>query len=734
MSERGKISEAHRRRRAVVYVRQSTLAQVERNTESAARQYALRERAIELGWPAESVAVVDEDMGRSGATSEGRLGFSELVAEVGLGHVGLILALETSRLARSSADWHRLLDLCALTGTLIADVDGVYSPGAFNDRLLLGLKGTMSEAELHLIRARLDGGLRNKAQRGELRLALPVGLDRDDEDRIVLCRDEQVRHAIERGFVLWRRLGSARQVVLELVGEGQLLPRRTVGQRRIRWARASYGAVHDFLTNPTYAGAFVFGRKRREKYLQDGQVRHRDVEVPLEQWSVCLPDHHPGYVSWPEYLQTRERLRSNVRPRGQGGGAAREGHALLQGLIRCGRCGRRMQVAYAGKGGVVRRYACVRGQHHHATGQACQSLGGGRLDQAVAAAFLEAVTPAGVAATALAVGQLNDEHQARVAGQRLAVERAEFEVERARRQFDACEPEHRLVARTLEAGFEQALQAAERERGKLAALAQARPAPLTDTERAALSRLARDLPRVWNAPTTTARDRKELLRCLVSDVIVTIIDGADRERRAEVEIRWEGGARTELSIRLDHRGPDASRLGDDTVELLRRLARRHTDAQIAALLSRHGHTTGTGLPWTASRVQTARQRAGIPAASRQHDRDDFVTIDQAAQQLDVSAWTIRRWLRDGLLDGEQVTAGAAWSIRLTDDIRARFVGDVPPDYLPLKDAARVLGCARQTVLHKVQRGELDAIHVTQGQRKGLRIKVPAPALDLLHNQ
>jgi DNA invertase Pin-like site-specific DNA recombinase len=267
MSERAKISEAHRRRRAVVYVRQSTLGQVERNTESAARQYALRERALELGWPAAAIAVVDDDQGRSGSSADGRLGFKELVAEVGLGQVGIVLALEVSRLARSSADWHQLLDLCALTATLIADSDGVYSPADFNDRLLLGLKGTMSEAELHLIRARLDGGLRNKAERGELRLALPVGLDRDEDGRVVLCPDEQVRHAIERAFQLWRRLGSARQVVLELVSEGQLLPRRTVGQRRIRWARASYGAVHDLLTNPAYAGAFVFGRTRQQKSL-----------------------------------------------------------------------------------------------------------------------------------------------------------------------------------------------------------------------------------------------------------------------------------------------------------------------------------------------------------------------------------------------------------------------------------------------------------------------------------
>src|SRR5512135_2337458 len=283
MSDLGKITEVHRRRRAVVYVRQSTAAQLERNHESRARQYALRQRAIELGWPTQSVSVVDEDLGRSGASSDGRLGFRELVAEVGLGHVGLILALETSRLARCSADWHRLLDLCALTGTLIADGDGVYSPADFNDRLLLGLKGTMSEAELHFIRARLVGGLRNKAARGELRLPLPVGLDRDDDDRVVLCPDEQVRHAIERVFGLWGALGSARQVALELIAEGQQLPRRRIGQRRIRWARASYGAVHDILTNPAYAGAFVFGRQRRIKRLDEhGQVRVSRVDVPLE--------------------------------------------------------------------------------------------------------------------------------------------------------------------------------------------------------------------------------------------------------------------------------------------------------------------------------------------------------------------------------------------------------------------------------------------------------------------
>jgi len=441
MSELEKITDVHRRRRAVVYVRQSSVGQVERNRESAARQYALRERAIDLGWSPGSVAVVDEDTGRSGATSDGRLGFKELVAEVGLGHVGLILALETSRLARCSADWHRLLDLCALTGTLIADSDGVYSPADFNDRLLLGLKGTMSEAELHFIRARLVGGLWNKAKRGELRLPLPVGLDRDEDGEIVLCPDEQVRHAIDRVFRMWGALGSARQVALELIAEGQLLPRRTIGQRRIRWARASYGAVHDFLTNPAYAGAFVFGRQRTEKRLDEhGQVRERRVTVPIEEWSVCLPEHHPGYVSWDQYLSTRARLKANVRPRGEGGGAAREGTCLLQGLVRCGRCGRKMQVAYSGSDGKIGRYACVRGRVMHATAKACQSIGGRRLDQAVAAAFLDAVAPAGIAATAAAIGEIEQQHQARMTGQHLALERAQQDAGRAQRRFARASP------------------------------------------------------------------------------------------------------------------------------------------------------------------------------------------------------------------------------------------------------------------------------------------------------
>jgi len=720
MSE-GKITELHRRRRAVVYVRQSTMTQVERNHESRARQYALRDRAIGLGWPSGAVSVVDEDLGRSGASTDGRVGFKDLVAEVGLGQVGLILALETSRLARSSADWHQLLDLCALTGTLIADQDGIYSPGDFNDRLLLGLKGTMSEAELHLIRARLDGGLRNKAKRGELEQNLPVGLDRGEDSLITLSADEQVRHVIGRVFELWRRLGSARQVVAALREERQPLPRRPTGQRRVSWAPATYRAVHGFLTNPAYAGAFVFGRTVQRKQLDEhGQVRRRSVSLPVEEWSVCLPEHHPGYVTWDEYLATRERLRNNVRPRGQGGGAAREGVALLQGILRCGRCGRRMQIAYSGNDGRVPRYACVRAHHLHGAEHACQSLGGTRLEKAVAAAFLEAITPAGVRACTEAVGELEQQHQQRLHGQRLAVERAEFETGRAQRQFDGCEPEHRLVARTLEARLEAALVEQERERRKLAELEARHPEPLTPAERQALARLARDLPRLWAAETTTPRDRKELLRTLIDEVIVTV---EPAPRRAAVQIIWEGGARTELTVPLVKRGTERNRTNEDTVELVRKLAVHTGDQQIAAILNKQGRRTGTGLPFNQPRVASVRVKHGIPAAPPPDPDSGLFTVDQAATELGVTATTIYRWLRIGMLPGEQTTPHAPWRIRLTPEVRARFVPDVPDGYLPLDDAAKRLGCARQTVLHKVQRGELHAVQVVSGRRKGLRINV-----------
>ena len=336
-----KLRPTHLGRDAYVYVRQSTLTQVRDHTESLERQYELADRAMTLGWAPRQVVIVDEDLGRSGAESSAREGFQHLVADVGLGKVGIIFGIEVSRLARNNADWYQLLDLCALTDTLIADGDGLYDPGDFNDRLVLGLKGTMSEAELHLIRHRLTAGLRHKAAKGELRQGLPVGFVHDDLDAIVMDPSEAVRSAIAAVFSLFDELGSARQVMLSMRGDNLLVPRRPTGSRRVTWAAASYPSIHDFLTNPNYAGAFVFGRSRTEKRLNDkGKVVARTRFLPRDEWEVLIPDHHPGFITWDRFEANQDKLRANWHaPRGHGGGAVREGSALLQGRLRCGRCG-----------------------------------------------------------------------------------------------------------------------------------------------------------------------------------------------------------------------------------------------------------------------------------------------------------------------------------------------------------------------------------------------------------
>ncbi|MCA1690452.1 MAG: recombinase family protein, partial [Actinobacteria bacterium] len=434
-----KVERQHLQRKAYVYVRQSTLAQVERNTESLERQYELAERAVALGWHAAEVVVIDEDLGRSGKSTEGRDGFQRLVVDVGLGKVGIVLGIEVSRLARRNADWYQLLDLCALTDTLIADSDGIYHPGLHNDRLVLGLKGTMSEAELHVLRARLRGGSLHKAGKGELRLALPAGYEYDETGAVRVSADEAVADAIATVFAYFEQLSSARQVMLRLLDEGRQLPRRASTDRQVRWAQPTYKAIHEILTNPCYAGAYTYGRKRVERRVVDGAVRERVRRAPREEWLVCLQDHHPGYIPFERYLSNQQRLRANWRPpRGEGGGAAREGRALLQGLLRCGRCGRRMQVGYSGKS-LVPNYSCVRANQLYGA-KRCQSVGGRRIEQVVLDAALEALRPAGIEATLRAIEHAASDHQALVRSADLELERAQIHAQRAERQFDACEP------------------------------------------------------------------------------------------------------------------------------------------------------------------------------------------------------------------------------------------------------------------------------------------------------
>jgi DNA invertase Pin-like site-specific DNA recombinase/DNA-directed RNA polymerase subunit RPC12/RpoP len=723
-----KLTASHLRRQAFVYARQSTQGQVLNNVESTALQYGLVERAVELGFARERVVLIDEDLGITADGTAERQGFERLTGEVALGHAGLVLGLQVSRVARNSAEWYRLLDLCGVTDTIVGDLDGLYHPGSMNDRILLGMKGMYSEVELHMIRQRLDGGIRNKARRGELRRGLPVGLVWGEADgEILLDADEAVRGAIQAILDRFAELRSARQVWLWMRSEGILFPLRRWQNGEIQWVTASYHQVHSVLTSPVYAGAYAFGKSRRERYVDEhGQPRKRTRKLPQEEWEVLIWDHHPGYIDKATFEQNQAQLASNTRPRAhEPGGAVREGQALLQGIAVCARCGRKLNVHYQGKRGQKSpAYHCPGRVLVEGRGQWCMRVGGGRIDAAVAGALLEALTPAGVKAALQAAEALEQDHDAALSQWRLQVERARYEAERAERRYRQVEPEHRLVARGLERDWEKALAALAEAEAELQLRERQRPRTLTDQERAQLLALGSDLGRVWSAPTTTDRDHKQLIRCLIEEVIV---DVNRQERRATLTLRWQGGALTELAVPLPKQQPKI-RTDEDTIALLERLAAHYDDATTAAILNRQGRRSARSERFTATIVGGLRRHRGIPAYKPPAEPPDgeLLPIGKAAEELGVAASTIHRWLQAGFIAGEQDTPGAPWRIRVDDELRALFVEDSPPDYVPILDAMRILGVSRQTVLQRVKRGELQAIHVRNGRRKGLRIQVISP--------
>jgi DNA invertase Pin-like site-specific DNA recombinase len=728
MPDAATLTPSQLRRAAVVYVRQSSPSQLERNTESTARQYALVNRAVELGFPRAAVVVIDEDLGVSGAGVAERSGFARLAAEVALGHVGLVLGLEVSRLARNNADWYRLLDLCAITDTLIGDGDGLYHPRAFNDRLVLGLKGTMSEAELHVLRARLEGGIRSKAARGELRRGLPVGFVWGEADGEVRFHpDEQVCGAIRTVFARFAELGSVRATWLWFRAEGLAFPLQATtlgGPDQIRWVTPTYTAIHHVVASPVYAGAYVYGKTRHERYVTEtGQLRTRSRRLPQAEWEVLIPDHHPGFIDWATYQANQARIAANIRPQAhQPGGAVREGAALLQGIAACGRCGRRLAVHYRGRNPTP-GYHCAGRILVNGRGVWCLSVGGVQLDQAVAGAFVAALTPAGLQAAVAAAEQLEADHDAALAQWRLEVERARYQATKAERRYLAVDPDNRLVARGLERDWEAKLAALAAAEAELASRERRRPRTLTAAERAAIGALGGDLARVWSASTTTDRDRKELLRTLLEEVIVNV----DRDAaQAHLIMRWRGGAVSQLDVALPRSHPPKIRTDEDTIALVRRLAAHYPDAQIAGILNRQGRRSARGQRFTASIVQSLRHHWAIPRYQppAESPQGELVTITKAAELLGVVPSTVHRWLADGFIAGEQPTPGAPWRIRVTDQLRARFVEQAPEGWLPMLEATKALGVSRQTVLQRVKRGELRAVHVRTGRRKGLRIEVP----------
>jgi len=581
-----KVTTTHLQRAAYLYVRQSTLRQVLENTESTKRQYALKERAVGMGWPRERVVVIDSDLGQSGAASD-REGFQKLVAAVGLGEVGVVLGLEVSRLARSSADWHRLLEICALTDTLILDEDGLYNPGHFNDRLLLGLKGTMSEAELHVLRARLLGGILAKASRGELEMALPAGLVYGPEGRVVLDPDRQVQDALRTFFDTFRRTGSASATVRSFRERGLLFPRRLRNGPHLGelvWNPLLHWRALRVLKNPRYAGAFAFGRTRSRKTLKGQATRI----LPREEWHALLPDAHPGYISWTEHEENLRRLHENARAQGEDRrqSPAREGPALLQGLVLCGRCGERMTVRYhVRRGHLVPAYLCQK-QGIENGAPPCQYIMGASLDAAIGDLLVAAVTPLALEA-ALAVQQelqVRTEEVDRL--RRQQVERARYEAELAQRRYLRVDPEHRLVADSLEADWNQKLRALAAAQEEYERQGEAGAHLLNEQQRAAVMTLATDFPRLWRDPQTQDRERKRMVRLMLEDV--TLLKGD----RLLAHVRFRGGATQSLDLPLPLNAWQLRQTDPAVMELIDALLEDHTDREIVQILNARGCKPG----------------------------------------------------------------------------------------------------------------------------------------------
>ena len=599
-----KVTASHLQRDAYLYIRQSTLRQVFENTESTKRQYALRERAVALGWPIEQITVIDHDLGQSGASAADRAGFQRLVTEVGLGRAGIVLGLEVSRLARNCADWHRLLEICALTDTLILDEDGLYDPGHFNDRLLLGLKGTMSEAELHVLRARLQGGLRNKASRGELQFLLPVGLVYDLKGRVVLDPDQQVQETLRTFFQTFERTGSAMATVKFFRREQLLFPRRVRGGPRkgeLIWGPLIHSRTLQVLHNPRYAGAFTFGRSRHRK-LGDGHVESR--QLPQDQWHTLLLEAHPGYITWGQFQDHQRQLRAAAQCYGEDRrhGPPGEGPALLQGLLLCGVCGQRMSVRYhRHPSGLVPQYLCQQESTQHGAA-VCQSIHGQALDEAVGRLLLELMTPLTLNVACAVQQELQGRYEEVERLRQQQVERARYEADLARQRYLQVDPANRLVADALEADWNDKLRAltdaqeqAERQRATDHQV-------LDDQCRARVLELATDFPKLWNSPQTSDRDRKRMVRLLVEDVTLTQTD------TLLAQVRFKGGISRSLTLARPHSAWQMRQTRPEIVAEIDRLLTDCTDKEIAVQLNDRGWLGG--LWHGGSRVPRAADRRG----------------------------------------------------------------------------------------------------------------------------
>jgi DNA invertase Pin-like site-specific DNA recombinase len=656
-----KITTSHHSKPAYIYVRQSTPGQVLHHRESTERQYAQQEKAVALGWSATAIRVLDRDLGRSGTQMTGREDFKTLVADVSMGYVGAVFALEVSRLARSNLDWHRLLELCALTHTLVIDADGCYDPGDFNDGLLLGLKGTMAQAELHFLRGRLLGGKLNKAQKGELRFPLPVGLCYDDQGHIAPDPDEEVRGAVQLVFQLFRETGSAYAVVQHFARTGLSFPKRAYGGAwagKLIWGRLSHGRVLSLIKNPSFAGVYVFGRYQYQKTITaDGEIRQQMRAVAMPDWRVNLCDHHDGYITVEEFEQNLKRLEQN-RTNGEGtvlSGPAREGLALLQGILLCGGCGRALTVRYQGNGGIYPTYLCSWKRREGLATKDCISVRSQLLDNAVSEEMFKALKPAELQLALAAMNELEQRDQSIMHQWQMRVERADYEAALAERRYEESDPSNRLVTGTLERRWNEALIRLEQIKAEAAQFHNRHVRVATAEQKAKILALARDLPRLWRAPTTLAKDRKRILRLLIRDITVERLLA---QRQLILHIRWEGGACTDTTVQLPAPMAERIRYPAEVVQLVHELTLRLSDPQIVAHMNNNSLTSPHGKPFTLAMIKWIRHRYDIPSVS--FKRADEMTVRQAAENFGVSIHVIYYWIKRNVVTARQVDGRGPW--------------------------------------------------------------------------
>lgn len=645
-----KISQHHLDRIAFVYIRQSTQTQVEHNTESKRRQYALAQRATEFGW--KNVEIVDEDLGRSGSGTVERKGFERLVAAVGMGKAGAVFSLEASRLARNNRDWHQLIDICAIVNTLIIDQDGVYDAGILNDRLLLGLKGTMSEFELSLFRQRSHEALLQKASRGELYFTVPIGYIVSKDDRCEQDPDERVRAGVHLVFDKFAEMRSARQVMLWFRHEGIMLPSVKYGAqgREVVWKLPVYNTIGLFLTNPIYAGAYAFGRTTTETYFENGRARKKGGKR-LEQvrWHTLIKDHHQGYISWSTYERNRSQLNENANMKGlmTVRGAPREGRSLLAGLLRCGRCGRKIHVAYGGKKGMVIRYFC-RGIDGHAR-ERCTAFGGLRVDAAVEDMILKVIQPASIEAAIRAAERTNSVGEEKRESFELALRQAEYEAQRAHRQYDAVDPENRLVAGELERRWNDTIAKVNECKSALDDLSSLSESKKEHLSFEDLSHLAEDLPLIWRSELSDMRTKKMIVRTLIKEMIA---DTDKNPGMIQLTIHWHGGDHTVVGVRRSKSGEHRYTTDVETVEIVRSLSRVMRDSAIASTLNRLGRMTSRGNTWTESRVAALRFNSEIPGYDKSRN-SEVITMDEAAKLLGISPMSVHRLIEQGIIAAVQ---------------------------------------------------------------------------------